>query len=44
MYLSFAFWEWVTCAMLSIYIAILSIAVHSSEPSGASRSRSLLRI
>jgi hypothetical protein len=44
MYLSFAFWEWITCAMLSSYIAILSIAVQSSQPSGASRSRTLLRI
>lgn len=24
MYLSFAFWEWVTCAVLSAYIAVLS--------------------
>ncbi len=25
MYLSFAFWEWVTCAVLSIHLAILSL-------------------
>ena len=25
-YLSFAFWEWVTCAVLSIYLAILALA------------------
>jgi hypothetical protein len=28
-YLSFAFWEWVTCVVLSAYIAILSIATHA---------------
>jgi hypothetical protein len=27
MYLSFAFWEWVTCAVLSAYLAVLSLAV-----------------
>jgi hypothetical protein len=26
MYLSFAFWEWITCAVLSAYLAALSIA------------------
>jgi hypothetical protein len=27
-YLSFAFWEWITCVVLSAYIAILSLATH----------------
>ena len=27
MYLSFAFWEWITCAVLSAYLAILALAV-----------------
>jgi hypothetical protein len=26
-YLSFAFWEWITCALLSVYMAVLSVAV-----------------
>ena len=30
-YLSFAFWEWVTCAVFSLYVAVLSRA---SPPSG----------
>lgn len=29
MYLSFAFWEWVTCVVLSAYMAILSLATHA---------------
>lgn len=29
LYLSFAFWEWVTCVVLSAYIAILSLAIHA---------------
>ncbi len=28
-YLSFAFWEWVTCIVLSAYMAILSLATHA---------------
>ncbi len=28
-YLSFAFWEWITCAVLSAYMAILSIAAEA---------------
>ena len=31
-YLSFAFWEWVTCVVLSAYIAILSLATQSINP------------
>jgi hypothetical protein len=31
-YLSFAFWEWVTCTMLSVYLMILSLATHSGYP------------
>jgi hypothetical protein len=31
-YLSFAFWEWVTCVVLSAYIAILSLAAHAVYP------------
>jgi hypothetical protein len=32
-YLSFAFWEWVTCAVLSVYMTILSLSVHAqSQP------------
>jgi hypothetical protein len=27
-YLSFAFWEWITCALLSAYIAAISLATH----------------
>jgi hypothetical protein len=27
MYLSFAFWEWITCAVLSAYLAVLALAV-----------------
>jgi hypothetical protein len=30
-YLSFAFWEWVTCAVFSLYVAVLSRA---APPSG----------
>jgi hypothetical protein len=30
MYLSFAFWEWITCAVLSVYIGILSFAAQAS--------------
>jgi hypothetical protein len=25
-YLSFAFWEWITCAVLSAYVVLLSLA------------------
>jgi len=28
-YLSFAFWEWVTCVVLSAYMAILTLATHT---------------
>jgi hypothetical protein len=31
-YISFAFWEWVTCAVLSAYVVILALsrqAVHA---------------
>jgi hypothetical protein len=31
-YLSFAFWEWVTCAVLSAYTVILSLATHEIYP------------
>ncbi len=31
-YLSFAFWEWVTCVVLSAYVAVLSLAIHSVYP------------
>jgi hypothetical protein len=31
MYLSFAFWEWITCAVLSVYMAILSVAAQASS-------------
>ena len=31
-YLSFAFWEWVMCVMLSAYIAVLSLAAHAVYP------------
>jgi hypothetical protein len=31
-YLSFAFWEWVTCVVLSAYMAILSLATHAVYP------------
>jgi len=31
-YLIFAFWEWITCALLSFYIGILSITAQGSEP------------
>jgi hypothetical protein len=31
-YLSFAFWEWVTCVVLSAYTAILSLATHEVYP------------
>jgi hypothetical protein len=31
MYLSFAFWEWITCAVLSFYMAILSVAAQASS-------------
>ncbi len=31
-YLSFAFWEWITCIMLSAYMVILSIAAHAVYP------------
>ena len=31
-YLSFAFWEWVTCVVLSAYMAILSLAPHALYP------------
>jgi hypothetical protein len=31
-YLSFAFWEWVTCVVLSAYVAILSLATHAVYP------------
>jgi len=30
MYLSFAFWEWITCAVLSVYMAVLSVAPQAS--------------
>jgi hypothetical protein len=30
-YLSFAFWEWVTCAVLSLYVAVLSRATPPSS-------------
>jgi hypothetical protein len=30
-YLSFAFWEWVTCAVFSVYVAVLS---RVAPPSG----------
>ncbi len=36
-YLSFAFWEWVTCVVLSTYMAILSLAtraVYSTRKAG----------
>jgi hypothetical protein len=32
-YLSFAFWEWITCAVLSIYLTILSLAIHVASTS-----------
>jgi hypothetical membrane protein len=38
MYLSFAFWEWVTCAVLSAYLAFLSLAVPASFRTRKSRS------
>lgn len=31
-YLSFDFWEWVTCAVLSVYMAILSVATPALYP------------
>jgi len=31
-YLSFAFWEWVTCAVLSAYMVILAAATYSMYP------------
>ncbi len=31
-YLSFAFWEWITCAVLSAYMAIFSLATHAVYP------------
>ena len=31
-YLSFAFWEWVTCVVLSAYMAALSLATHAVYP------------
>ena len=31
-YLSFAFWEWVTCVMLSAYMAIFSLAANAAYP------------
>jgi hypothetical protein len=31
-YLSFAFWEWVTCVVLSSYMAILALATHAVYP------------
>jgi hypothetical protein len=31
-YLSFAFWEWVTCVVLSAYMAILSLATYAVYP------------
>jgi hypothetical protein len=31
-YLSFAFWEWVTCVVLSAYMTILSLATHAAYP------------
>lgn len=31
MYLSFAFWEWITCAVLSVYMAVLSVAAQASS-------------
>jgi hypothetical protein len=32
-YLSFAFWEWLTCAVLSAYMTILALSVHAhSQP------------
>jgi len=30
--LRFAFWEWVTCVVLSVYIAILSLAAYAVSP------------
>jgi hypothetical protein len=33
-YLSFAFWEWVTCAVLSACVAILSLTARSLQPRG----------
>ena len=31
-YLSFAFWEWITCVVLSAYMAILSLSTHAVYP------------
>jgi hypothetical protein len=31
-YLSFAFWEWVTCFVLSAYAAILSLTTDAVSP------------
>ncbi len=31
-YLSFAFWEWITCVVLSAYMTILSLATHEVYP------------
>jgi hypothetical protein len=31
MYLSFAFWEWVTCAVLSAYMVVLSLAAQQNR-------------
>ncbi len=33
-YLSFAFWEWVTCVVLSVYMTILALAAHRYAPTG----------
>jgi hypothetical protein len=36
--LSFAFWEWVTCAVLSAYMTVLSLTVHAhSQPKLSAR-------
>jgi hypothetical protein len=31
-YLSFAFWEWITCVVLSGYLVILSVTIHVAYP------------
>ncbi len=42
-YLSFAFWEWVTCIVLSVYMAILAVATGglSGTKSGRMKSKSV---
>jgi hypothetical protein len=35
-YLSFAFWEWVTCAVLSVYVTVLSLSIHAGMAPAAS--------